>query len=197
MGGQNDNEWLYLYRCGSEEAFYCLFNEYYDYVCGWLKAFDTYDYVGLEYDDFIQVGMIAFWDALSTYRDDKGTTLYTYVKIVVIRRILNLIKRCQEIKLLSQLHFFSLNEKIQDDGLDYEEIIKDPTIRYHPSMRYEIKEKTKESLDKMGKRMSQTEKIVMTYLMKGYTPQEIAQIMHLSKKAVANATYRAHKKITH
>lgn len=198
MERYDDEELLYLVRCDNEFAKECLLKIYYSYIMQWMMPFARYKYLGIELEDFVQMAMINFWNAILSYRDDLGTSLYAYVKTAVLRRTYTEISLKKENRLLRNKVIISFNEYVNsDDGFLYEEVIEDPSIRYQPRQIFEIKEETTHYLSSFENKATQIEKDVMEYFIQGYNEKEISERLHIPIKSVYNAVYRGHKKVSH
>ena len=197
MEHYSDEELLYLVRCGNEDAKEKLYQRYYFRDLGWLKPFKGYRYLGMGFDDLVQIGMINFWNALSTYRDDQNTSLCTYIKMVVMKRCYGEIVNKKEMKMSMQYRFVSLDEEINEEGTRYDEVVGDPHIVYQPEKIFTVRETTSEYLTEFEGAATSFEKEVMYYNCMGYSEQEISKILNISLKSVYNAMYRAHKKFNH
>lgn len=198
MDRYNDEELLYLTQCHNDDAKKCLFEIYRWRIIQWMKPFAKYQYLGIEMEDFVQVAMINFWNAILSYRSDLEASLSTYVKTVVLRRTYSEIAMKKEKRLLNGKKLISLDEFVGDeDGYVYGEVIEDPTINFHPQKIFEIRETTSQYLTRFDKKATTIEKDVMSYKLLGYDEKEIAKKLNIPLKSVYNATYRGHKKVTH
>ena len=191
----NDDELLYLYRCGSEEAQMCLFENYYFLISYWMKSFSNYSHLGLDYDDFVQVGLLTFWYALLNYRTDKDTTLYSYVRSSVFKKATSLASLRKDQRFFIENTIFSLDDFMDVEEHRYEEVIGDPSITYQPEKKLMIRDQTESILQYMRNKGTYIEKRVLYYSLKGFTIDEIADILHITVKAVYNSLYRARQKI--
>lgn len=198
MERYDDEELLYLVRCHNEMAKECLLKIYHRHIMRWMMSFVKYRYLGIELEDFVQIAMINFWNAILSYRDDLGTSLYVYVKTSVLRRTYSEISLKKENRLLKNKVTVSFNEYVNsEDGFFYEEIIEDPSIRYQPRQIFEIRESTTHYLGQIEKKATQIEKDVMKYYIQGYSEKEISEKLNIPIKSVYNAVYRGHKKVSH
>ena len=193
MERYSDEELLYLIRCGQEEAKEYLIDKYKRRIYNWVKHMN-YSHLGIEHDDLLQIGIIRFWDGLDLYRSDQSTTLYTFSKLIVMQKIKTVIRQSINKYTLPDIQFFSLDEMIGDDGLNYEQVIEDERITYQPSKILTIKEETNAYFLEIEKSMTFVERTVTQYIHEGYTEKEISEILNIPIKSVYNAVYRSHKK---
>ncbi|MDE6952612.1 MAG: sigma-70 family RNA polymerase sigma factor [Erysipelotrichales bacterium] len=198
MERYNEEELLYLMHCGSETALECLIEIYYEKIRRWIWSFQFHDYIGLELEDFIQIGMICFLSAIEGYRSDKKTSLSTYVKSAILRRMSSKVALTKDKRIYKEHQLISLDDSIKEsEGMRYDEVIEDTSIVYHPQKIFEVREATKEYLYEMSYKASPSEKLVMGYLLEGYNAKEISNILQVPIKSVYNTSYRLHKKSRH
>jgi DNA-directed RNA polymerase specialized sigma subunit, sigma24 homolog len=191
----SDDELLYLLRAGNEEALICLYNRYNSYAKKWMLSFKKYICFGYDYEDYLQMIMLYFFDAVGYYRSDQKTSLKTFLRIVMTRRLKNMIRQSKDLKFQSQVlgsldAWSNLEEKNQ-----FLELFEDTKDEIHPQKAFLIKETKEYYQIEMDKKASLLEKQVMHYKEQGYKPQEIAHILSISLKSVHNSLYRYHKKI--
>lgn len=196
MDEYNEEELLYLIRCGSEEAIELLLEKYFYRISSWIMPYCHYEYLGFDKDDLIQIGMIHFKTILDTYRLDLNNNLYSYAKKSVIRKIVKTIEYIKEDVLYRNNFFISFDDYAYDreEGYYYKDIIPDEKETYRPENRFMIKERAIGYKKTFQSQTSSQEKEIMTYLRKGYNAKEIAKIMDISLKSVYNAIYRCRRK---
>lgn len=192
----NDDELLYLVRCGNEYARDYLLEIYYYRIKSWMKSFEGYCYLGYELDDFVQIGMTTFWNAILAYRDDQNTSLCTYVKASIFNRVYNLISFKKERRFIKENRFVSLDEYIEDEGRSYGEVIGDPAIIYQPERIFAVRETTTQYITTFQNKATPVEKEVMSLKYVGYSENEISKILNIPLKSVYNAVYRGHRKVS-
>lgn len=198
MERYDEEELLYLMRCGCEYAQDDLCQIYYRRIMTWIKPFENNDRYGIDKDDLIQMGMINFFNALLLFRDDQNTSLYTYVKNAVMKRTYGFISTRKDKKLYQDFSVISLDDFVGDeDGSRYDEIIEDPKIQYHPQKIFQVRETSSNYLLDIESRASLIEKNVLQYRLNGFDEKEISQALNIPLKSVYNAVYRIHKKLNH
>ena len=108
----NDYEVMYLIRENDEEAKGLLYKKYGSVIKKIaLKYLDFASKHGVEFDDLVQEGYIAFFQAVETYDENGGALFFSYVSLCVNR---HLITYCRN--LCSKKHFI-LNNSISDDSI--------------------------------------------------------------------------------
>lgn len=197
MERYSDDELLYLMRCGSCEAEEYLYALYYQRVSRWVLPFCYSPHHDFDREDIIQVAMLNFFYIVDSYRSDKQTSLKTYMKKSIYRRLLNYFKPSKIEEKKSEYQFFSLDNLVsgEDDSLTYEEMIADPHQSYQPDTCLNVKESSTYYIDKISKLASPIEIQVIYYRSHGLCDEEIADKLNISLKSVYNAAYRYHKKL--
>lgn len=195
MERYNDDELLYLMRCGSQEAEQCLYRYYYKQVKNWVMQFCGYYINGYDCDDYVQVAMMGFYCIVESYRDDQRASFKTFMKKAVMRRVLTFLAAGNETKLYHEHTVFSLDEFVTTDNqIKYEEVIEDPKQRYNPQKIMLVKEQESLYLGVLQHNTSILERKAVALINDGYTHEEIAKMLDVSVKSVYNAIYRYHKK---
>jgi len=191
----NDDELLYLMRCGSFEAMDMLYKEYYKKVSKWVIPFcNSYPYTW-EFEDLLQIAMMAFSNIIDSYRDDQKASFNTFMKLSVTRRIMTQVRLRESDKLFYDFTYISLDEFIcSEQKRKYEEMVPSLDELTRPDIHLYIKEETiryKQYEDQLSPKIQ----AVMRYKLVGYRNNEIAEKLQISIKSVYNAIYRYHKKM--
>lgn len=197
MESCSDEELLYLMRCGNQDAERYLYECYYKEITKWLLPYYRQCYCKVEFEDLIQIGMMNFVMIIDSYRTDQNTSLKTFMKFTVTKRVMSYVKFGKYETSLLRNKSISFDEYIGrgDESMRYDEIIEDPSKKDRPEIAMKIKEASHYYADKIVKQTSQIERRVMFYMQAGYSQGEIAKMLGISIKSVYNAIYRYHKKI--
>lgn len=191
----NDDELIYLMRCGSQEAEDILYKRYYRQVARWIRPYCYHRVEGWEFDDYLQYAMATFSTIIDSYRIDQKTSLKTFMKQSIIRRILSL-SRIVKDEYFANCAIISLDSYLGDDQrMRYEDVIGDPMKRGRPDISLQVKETTTDYNVQIRKKTSLREREVMAYKKAGFDEKEIADRLDISIKSVYNAVYRYHKKV--
>lgn len=195
MKRYSDDELLYLMRCGSQEAQRCLYLQYFDYISKWVFVFYRRTFKRTDYDDLVQISMIHFMRIMDNYRDDQQTTLRTFMKMAITRRLWSHTRVGKDMRIYQENVIVSLDDYVgADKQMRYDEVIGDPSWEHRPEKRYMIKDTTIYYMDQIQDFVSPKELRVMAYKNEGYDEKEIAMKLDISIKSVYNAVYRYHKK---
>lgn len=191
-----DEELLYLMRCGNETAQRCLYERYYQYLQRWAAVHIGQLNSVFGWEDLLQEGMTILFRVFDTFREDKETSLKTYANIVTKRRFVTCISQNCIKKSLQDYETISFDQPYNhDDGIRYDEVIKNPQDRYNPSIYMLVKEKGVQYKKVLDDSLSLRERTVMSYIQKGYTQEEVSQKLELPLKSVYNTIYRYHQKM--
>lgn len=192
MQYDNDDELLYLMRCGYQEAMDLLYEKYYRLTKNWIYPIVT-SHSQLEYDDCLQIAMMNVPYALEYYRSDQNMSLKSFMRNVLVKRLLSTMRKPMKDKRI----WSSLDNWIDESQrLRYDEIIADPKEYYHPQTCLLVKETATYYNREIVKITSTNERKIMSYINQGYSEKEVASILNISIKSVYNAVYRYHKKIS-
>lgn len=108
----NDYEVMYMVRENNDDAMNLLFDKYMPLIKKLaVKYYDKVKECGIEFEDFIQEGMIALNRAIMNYDENSDTLLYTYISVCIERQF---ITYCRNLN--SQKHCF-LNNSVRDECL--------------------------------------------------------------------------------
>ena len=138
--------------------------------------------VGGDKDDLLQEGMLGLFCAITNYDEQKGS-FPAFVKLCVIRQIVDAVKRDNQFRNKPLYNYVQLDEmeELTDQSTPLESIIN------------------KEYEDKVRKFIEQnltaTETTVLRLFSEGYSYDDIAEITNKSYKAVDGALQRARKKL--
>ena len=191
----NDYELLYLVNEENEQAKEKIYEKYAPIVE--MKAKNHFSKIkdkGYELNDLIQEGMMGISNALRDYDEKKDASFSTFVSICIDRQILTFIRNINRYKHQALNDSISIDEEIKDSGrtlLDMLSDVKNPD----PEESFIIFEENKELKDKMKEILTEKEKEVFDLRFEGFTYQEIAILLNMSKKAVDGTIYRIKQKI--
>lgn len=197
MERYNDYELLYLFHCGSDEAKEILYHRYYKLVAKWVQPFLYHGRIhGWEFEDFIQIGMLAFFKAIDSYRDDKQTSLKTFMKGNILKRVISCVRQghCIEEK-INAIEFSLDNWLDEEEQYRYEDVVADPNEDYQPHASLIVKEQSTYYQERIYAVTSPREYQILLYKKASYEEEEIAKKLNITLRSVYNAVYRCSKKI--
>lgn len=191
----SDSE-LYSMICESnEDAKDILFVKYKYIIDIVIKkyAFTAMKY-GFEYKDLYQEALVGFSDAIHSYKDDKNTSLATFITLCVDRRLQNAIKKAGRIKNKIFIESLSLDHVYEQYEIPLKDIISDNSIN-DPLVNITKDEEFDELLEFIEKSLSTSEYEVYKLLISGMKYNEIAKILGKTPKQIDNAIQRIKNKV--
>lgn len=198
MENCSDDELLYLMRMGNQDATDCFYTKYYKEVRRWVKGYAKTGHLSVDVEDCIQESMMNFSIIIDSYRDDKSSSIKTFMKNAINNRVVNYLKAGKDRRIIQEYTIISLDQGMSDyDSLRYEETVEDPSINYKPRERMIIKEECASYSSNIKKVTSPMELEIMKMVIKGFSVKEIAEIKKISSKSIYNAIYRYSKKMNH
>lgn len=167
----NDNELLYLFSEGVEEAEEILFKKYVGLIN---KRISSFKIQSRDKDDFFQEGMMMLVIAIKTYSDRYNKTFNKYFDLILQRRFIKLLKKDAN-------YFYKVT--LVDDYTSL------PLLNEPWEYEYENEINISTGL------FSDFEKEVFEALKKGLKPKKIAQNLKSDVKSIYNCIYRLKNKI--
>lgn len=186
----NDNELIYMINESNENAYECLYNKYKNVIYKIsLKYINKASLYGLDINDLVLEGYLAFDTAIKNYKDLKNNSkFYSFLYSCVEHNIQNIIRN-NAVKKHSVL-----NDAVKYEQ-NYELIknIKDTQIA-NIDEQLILNQDSKHKYNIIMKKLSSIEQEVFKLKYKNYTTKEIAIIIGKNIKAVNNALERIRKK---
>lgn len=188
MSFLTDLELIAKLQEGKEEAFDCLLKRYEPFV---KRIAKRYFVPGFDWEDFYQVGAMAFFNAVKTYKEDKNASFYTYALSCIRNRIVS-----QYRKLSMKIEYV-----IEDERLMFVMDAREACSATSSQMLDEekdtplssYKQKLKKIVDKV--KLSHLEKACLEQYLSGKTYEEAAEALGISKKQMGQALFRCRKKV--
>ena len=194
-----DEELIYLYRQGCEEAFGQLIDSYRRYGKMLSNHYLNYPwtkYIG--FDDLLGVSDYCFYACLDSYRDDIDCTFKTFYSTCLRRRFKGLEGKVRNLKNKAMFeavnyNYQSNNEKEKSRGI--EEYVSELTYSYLPHRHLMIKETIEDVETIITRGASKLEHDIWRLSIEGYSLEEIASELNVDKRSISNARYRIKNKI--
>ncbi len=191
----SDDE-LYSLVCESDEdAKDMLFMKYKYIIDIVIKkyAFSAMKY-GFEYKDLYQEALVGFSDAIQSYREEKNTSMATFITLCVDRRLQNTIRKAGRVKNRVLLESLSLDHVYEEYNIPLKEVISDNN-KNDPLTNIAKDEEFDELLEIIKNALSSSEYEVYKLLISGLSYNEIAKVLGKSPKQIDNAIQRFKSKI--
>lgn len=186
----DNNELLYLSRQGCPIARKYLIEQYYEYIDMVIKSKRPMLVNSLTYQDVRQTLILACIKAFDKYREDKGSSLDTYLSIVVNSCMLLIIRKIRMEK-ENVLPVYQYSSGVNFDEVDASLLLAEERTEYLPYKNLMLENQYSEILDTCN----ESEKQIVQYKMAGYRAREIAIKMNINVKTVYNTFYRIRKRI--
>ncbi len=190
------DEELYSLICESDEdAKDILFMKYKYIIDIVIKryAFSGMKY-GFEYKDLYQEALVGFSDALNSYKEDKNSSMATFITLCVDRKLQNTIRKAGRIKNKFLLESLSLDHIYEEYDVPLCDIISDNNDN-DPLNNITKDEDFDELVLFIEKSLSSSEYEVYKLLISGLNYNEIAGVLKRSPKQIDNAIQRIKNKV--
>ena len=142
--------------------------------------------IGGETEDLIQEGMIGLFKAIRDYRDDRDNSFSSFAYICVNRQLYTAIEASNRKKNQPLNSYVSLSEQSTKNCIGVTSSPEQLVIEQ------EVWENLWKELDEC---LSEMEKQVLSYYLKGSSYLQIAEKMEKSPKSIDNALWRIRQKI--
>lgn len=191
----NDYELLNYISDNNEDAKNILFEKYEPLINSIAHKMLNYTRnTGLELNDLIQEGMIGLSNAMEHFKESKETLFYTYAKLCIERKILDLVisSRRQKHKILNEsISFEFTDEEGNESSLEY--LLKDNSE--NPEFILLNDETEEEFLSLAKQQLTDLEERVFELKINGFDYKEISEILDKDPKAIDNALQRIKNKL--
>jgi len=191
----NDYELLDYISDDNEEARNILFEKYEPLINNISHKMLNYTHnTGLELSDLIQEGMLGLSNAMEHFKESKETLFYTYAKLCIERKILDLViaSRRQKHKVLNESISFEFTD---DEGNEsnFEYLLKDNSE--NPEIVLLNDENEEEFIRRAKEQLTPFEQSVFELKINGFDYKEISEILDKTPKAIDNALQRIKTKL--
>lgn len=150
--------------------------------------------LGFEYKDLYQEALVGFSDAINSYREDKNSSVATFITLCVDRKLQNAIKKASRIKNKILLESLSLEHVYEQYQVPLKDIISDDSS-HDPLVNITKDEEIEELVAMINESLSDNELEVYKLLITGMNYNEIAKLLHKSSKQIDNAIQRIKNKV--
>jgi RNA polymerase sporulation-specific sigma factor len=149
---------------------------------------------GFEYKDLYQEALVGFADAMNSYKDDKNSSMATFITLCVDRRLQNVIRKSSRIKNRILLETLSLDHVYEQYEVPLKDVISDNSL--HDPLHNIMKDEDFDDLVlKIEKSLSPSEREVYKLILSGLNYNEIAKTLNKSTKQIDNAMQRIKTKV--
>ena len=182
----NDYELVFLAQEGNEDAINLIYQKYKPIIIKKSKnAIVFASHHGIEINDIMQEGFIGLDEAIRDFSQDTEATFYTFANLCIDRQIANYLKKMTSGKDRILNDAITINdslEKTMRDGTDIEKY-------------FIFRDNNEEITANIRQKLTNFEKKVFDLRLKGYSFEEIANILNKDLKAIYNTFFRIKEKI--
>ena len=140
---------------------------------------------GMEAEDLQQEGMLALFYAVYSYLPDRGASFRTYATVCIRNRLRSCARAADAIKNIPMKDYVPLDELDEKYVADYAD----------PERAVISSESAAELFGFIRQSLTPLERNVLSGFLKGYSYEETAQKLGITKKAAANAMQRVRAKL--
>ncbi len=149
---------------------------------------------GLEYKELYQEALVGFSDALTSFDEEKNSSLSTFITLCVERRLQNTIRKAGRVKNQVLLDSLSLDHVYEDYDTPLKELISDNSEN-DPLNSITKDEEYDELLGFIKNSLSPSEYEVYKLLIADLSYHDIAKLLKKSPKQIDNAIQRIKSKV--
>ncbi len=182
----NEYELVYLAQDGNEDAINLIYRKYKPIVVKKSKnAIVFASHHGVEINDIMQEGFIGLDEAIRNFSQDTDATFYTFANLCIDRQIANYLKKMTSGKDRILNEAITINDSLEKTMRDATDIEK----------YFVGRDNNKEIANLIREKLTPFEKQVFDLRLKGYSFEEIANILNKDMKAIYNTFFRIREKI--
>ncbi len=192
----NDYELLYLIKEENEEAKNKLYEKYRPIVE--IKTSKYYSFIqnkGYDMNDLFQEGMMGLTNAINDYKDQKKVSFKTFANICIDRNISTFIRNINRQKHQILNTSVSIDSPNDSSGRVLLDVLSD-TTNINPEDSFINMESYDELKRIVSKDLTEKEKNVFELRLKGFSYDEIARLLNITKRSVDGAIRRIKIKIS-
>ncbi|MFV0380708.1 MAG: sigma-70 family RNA polymerase sigma factor [Breznakia sp.] len=192
---RDEHELIYMYRQGDEDALFLLIKKYKRILYAIARRHIRSVKTSCEIEDLYQIGLIAFYGAIDTYKENMGSKFATYTKVVVDRAMYNYLRHSYSNIARANRDALSMEQAIHDqEGIYLIDTIVSQEKAYDPVWNMDM-DYVYAQINEVLIEMPFLSKKVFHFWCLGYSYQEIAHACALSEKKVDNILHQVKKKI--
>ena len=187
----NDNELIYMIRQRNEKAFAYLVNKYQIEIRRWLRhILRTYPRYQ-DQEDFYQIALLKLHESIEDYKAEQSSFHHYYFKVLKhttfdMIRSMNTYNRKQDMLMVS------LDMQVKEGETNYR--LMDMIEKQIPAKEDTQERHIKEDVLYTQKRLNPLEADILGLRTLGYSYEQIAKKLHISKKKVDNTLCKIRKR---
>lgn len=182
----NDYELVFLAQEGNEDAINLIYQKYKPIIIKKSKnAIVFASHHGIEINDIMQEGFIGLDEAIRNFSQDTDATFYTFANLCIDRQIASYLKKMTSGKDRILNEAITINDSLEKTMRDDTDIEK----------YFIFRDNNEEITANIRQKLTNFEKKVFDLRLKGYSFEEIANILNKDMKAIYNTFFRIKEKI--
>ncbi|MDF9825545.1 RNA polymerase sporulation-specific sigma factor [Breznakia sp. PF5-3] len=187
---KNDNELLYLYRQGDEDALRQLINKYQRILMAYAHRYSNSVKTSCEINDIYQIALISLCSAVNSYKENMGCRFSSYFKIVMERAVFNYMRHVYSDICRANREAISIDQLINDyEGIKISDTIANVTHYGDPKWEAYIGS-VMEEINMIIKKLSPLEQEIYRSWEEGFSYREIATMTGENEKKIDNILYK-------
>ncbi len=189
----NDYEILYLVEENNEDAVSTLYEKYRPVIERYAyQYYMRFKNRGVSYDDFVQEAYIGFYSSITKFDKNRAVLFYTFACICIQSRLYNYSRKFLTYKKDASCYVYSYDDEIESLDLSYFEVLEDP--RDNP-----VELLDQDSLFcfliSFKHELSFKQSCIFELRVNGFSYQEIAQLLSVSRRTVGSLLARVRQKL--
>lgn len=189
----DDNELIDYISENSEEAMDILFKKYEPLIKSIANKMYRYCFnSGLEVSDLVQEGLIGFNTAISTYKDNKEASFYTYAAKCVRNRMISAVVATRRLKQKFLNEAISIHDVDEEEKLGIENTYIDDSL--NPETIFLDIERHNMLVSEIKRSLTDFEEQVFDLKISGFDYKEIASLLDKTPKSIDNTLQRIKQK---
>lgn len=184
-----DNILISLARDKNEKALRELIDRYNYLILGKARVYNLISY---DFDDILQEGMIAFVNAINSYKSENGN-FKSYAEACVTNRLNSVYRADRNLKNKPLNEFLSISDE-SDASCDKNKYLS--SSKYEPERLLLKEEENKEFANFLKNNLTSYEYQIVNIYLQGYSYKEISEKVNKPVKSVDNALHRIKTKIS-
>ena len=146
-----------------------------------------------EYDDLIQEGRIAVYQAVLAYKDYLDTPFLHFLRMVVKRKLIDIIRKYNRLKYLNINNAYSLNNVISEtEDTSFLSVLPNAE---DPATEVAAMDEARSIIKELNQDLSNLERQVFEhYFLQGFKQREVSEQLGLQPKSLDNAIQRIKRK---
>lgn len=184
--GYADDELIYMILQKSDDALAIFLNKYERIYKAIVYSFEYHFKDTSQIHDLHMKCRLILYQAVFSYREDKGAKFSYYFKMLVEQAIINEIRKMKCTLRHHDYEAVSLDMYVNESKSVYlSDMMENNQPEYNPTWYLHYQQMKKE-IEEVKKGLNEFEQIIWEYRIKGYSYKQIADMMNVSVKKVDN-----------